>query len=290
MPQQTENFIKLDSVHFTYRTDEEQNQEVLDDITLNIEQGDFVAVLGHNGSGKSTLAKLFNALLEPESGKVYVNGMDSSAEENKLKIRQIVGMVFQNPDNQLVATVVEEDVAFGPENLGIEPDEIRRRVDESLKAVDMYKYKDHAPHKLSGGQKQRVAIAGVIAMRSRCIVLDEPTAMLDPHGRKEVMSIIKKLNREHGITVIYITHYMDEAAQADRIVVMNRGKILMDAAPKEVFAQVEALKEVGLDVPQTTQLAYELRREGIALPQDILSEGECVENLCKLMEESYCQS
>ena len=289
------SFITLDSVHFTYRTEEEQGQKVLDDITLNINQGEFVAVLGHNGSGKSTLAKLFNALLEPENGKVYVNGMDSSSEENKLKIRQIVGMVFQNPDNQLVATVVEEDVAFGPENLGVEPDEIRRRVDESLKAVDMYKYKDHAPHKLSGGQKQRVAIAGVIAMRSRCIVLDEPTAMLDPHGRKEVMSIIKRLNREHGITVIYITHYMDEAAQADRIVVMNRGKILMNAAPKEVFAQVEALKEVGLDVPQTTQLVYELRREGIALPEDILSEDilsedECAEILCKLMEESYCQS
>ena len=222
-----------------------------------------MAVLGHNGSGKSTLAKCFNAINIPESGDVYADGMNTKVEKNLLPIRQRVGMVFQNPDNQIVATIVEEDVAFALENMGVEPTEIRRRVDEALKTVGMYEYRSHAPHKLSGGQKQRVAIAGIIAMRPDCILLDEPTAMLDPKGRAEVMKTIKMLNRENGVTIVLITHYMEEAAQADRVVVVDGGEIVMDSVPKKVFSQVETLKNLGLDVPQVTELAYGLKKSGI---------------------------
>lgn len=263
---------------------------VLDDINLSVEKGEFVAVLGHNGSGKSTLAKHFNAILTPVSGKVYVSGMDTSEESHLYEIRQQVGMVFQNPDNQIVATVVEDDVAFALENLGVEPQEIRRRVDEALKEVDMYEYRKHAPHQLSGGQKQRVAIAGIIAMRPECVVLDEPTAMLDPRGRREVLSTIGRLNRENGTTVVLITHYMDEAVKADRVVVVDTGKVLLDGIPKQVFKHVNLLKEVGLDVPQVTELAFQLRENGVDIPDDILEEEECVQYLTKLLEESNCPS
>ena len=257
---------------------------VLQNLSVQIGRGEFVAVLGHNGSGKSTLAKHFNAILLPQGGKVYVEGMDTAEENNLLPIRQTVGMVFQNPDNQIVATIVEEDVAFGLENMGVPPAEIRRRVDEALKAVGMYEYREHAPHQLSGGQKQRVAIAGIIAMRPKCIVLDEPTAMLDPRGRTEVMRTIRSLNHESQITVVLITHYMDEAAQADRVIVMDGGKVLLDDVPHRVFSQVQVLKSVGLDVPQATELAYELRRAGVNLPDDILDDQEFVEKFMSLME------
>ena len=283
------SFIEIKDLHFSYVNDLEEppvKTEVLKGINLNIEKGEFVAVLGHNGSGKSTLAKCINAINLPESGAVYVNGMDTLDENNLLPIREKVGMVFQNPDNQIVATIVEEDVAFALENMGVEPNEIRRRVDEALKTVGMYEYRLHAPHKLSGGQKQRVAIAGIIAMKPDCILLDEPTAMLDPRGRREVLSTIQELNRENGITVILITHYMDEAVKAERVVVIDEGNILLDGTPKEVFRNVEQLKSVGLDVPQVTELAYELRKEGIDIPDDILTEDECVAYLSKLLEES----
>ena len=250
---------------------------------LEIRQGSFVAVLGHNGSGKSTLAKHLNAVLLPTGGKVYVLGMDTADERYLLDIRRTVGMVFQNPDNQIVANVVEEDVAFAPENLGVPSDEIRRRVDDALKAVGMYEYREHAPHLLSGGQKQRVAIAGVIAMEPRCIVLDEPTAMLDPIGRADVLRTIRTLNREKGITVVLITHHMDEAAQADRLVVMSKGKVIADGAPKEVFQDVEGLKAVGLTVPQTTELLWQLRQEGLNVPLDALSDEECAAALRDLL-------
>ena len=277
-----EPIIQIEDLHFTY-DDEEKPKVVLDGVDLQIEEGSFVAVLGHNGSGKSTLAKHLNAILLPSGGKVYVDGMDTADEQTLLDIRRTVGMVFQNPDNQIVANVVEEDAAFGPENLGIPPAEIRQRVDEALKAVGMYEYRLHAPHLLSGGQKQRVAIAGILAMRPRCVVLDEPTAMLDPIGREEVLSCIKQLNEKAGVTVVLITHHMDEAAQAQRLIVMAKGKIVADGTPKEVFQKVEELRAVGLTVPETVSLLWELRQSGLDVPLDALSEDECVDVHFKLL-------
>ena len=275
--------IQTEDLRFTYPAAEGVAPVVLDGVDLEIAQGSFVAVLGHNGSGKSTLAKHMNAILLPSGGKVYVDGIDTADEDRLLDIRRTVGMVFQNPDNQIVANVVEEDVAFAPENLGVPPEEIRHRVDEALKQVGMYEFREHAPHLLSGGQKQRVAIAGVIAMRPRCIVLDEPTAMLDPVGRREVMETIKALNRESGVTVVLITHHMDEAAQADRLVVMSGGHIVADGAPRAVFQQVEALRAVGLTVPETTALLWELRQEGLDVPLDALSDEACAQALYQLI-------
>ena len=275
--------IQTQGLRFSYPAAEGVTPAVLDGVSLEIEEGSFVAVLGHNGSGKSTLAKHMNAILLPSGGTVYVDGIDTSDENQLLDIRRTVGMVFQNPDNQIVANVVEEDVAFAPENLGVPPAEIRQRVDDALKAVNMYAYRDHAPHLLSGGQKQRVAIAGVIAMQPRCIVLDEPTAMLDPIGRKDVLRTIKTLNRERGVTVVLITHHMDEAAQADRLVVMAKGRVVADGAPKEVFSQVEDLRRVGLTVPQTVALLWELRQAGCDLPLDALSDEECAQALYQLL-------
>lgn len=282
--------IQAENLDFSYQNHEDGTSiPVLKGIDFTVHDGEFVAVLGHNGSGKSTLAKHLNAILLPSGGKVYVFGIDSQNENKLFDIRQQVGMVFQNPDNQIVATVVEEDVAFGPENLGIPQPEIRRRVDDALKSVGMYEFRKHAPHLLSGGQKQRVAIAGIIAMRPKCIVLDEPTAMLDPKGRREVMETIVKLNREEGITVILITHYMDEAVKANRVVVMEQGKIMLDGPPKNVFSQVERLKAIGLDVPQVTELAYLLRQEGLALPDDILETDAFIADLTKLLGDSQCR-
>ena len=278
--------IAADGVVFGYPKESGELNIVLRGITLHIREGEFVAVLGHNGSGKSTIAKHMNAILVPNEGRVTVGGIDTTDESRLYDIRQQVGMVFQNPDNQIVATIVEEDVAFGPENIGVEPAEIRRRVDEALADVGMSEYQEHAPHQLSGGQKQRVAIAGIIAMRPRCVVLDEPTAMLDPKGRREVMRTIQRLNRENGITVVLITHYMEEAAQAGRVVVMNDGEILYDAPPREVFSHVTELKEVGLDVPQATELCWRLRRAGVDLPADVLTEEEAVEAISKILEVS----
>ena len=277
-----DTIIKTENLRFTYAEAGEVNPLVLDGVSLNIEAGTFVAVLGHNGSGKSTLAKHLNAILLPSGGKVYVDGIDTMDEERLLDIRRTVGMVFQNPDNQIVANVVEEDVAFAPENLGVPPEEIRRRVDDALKTVGMYEYREHAPHLLSGGQKQRVAIAGVLAMAPRCIVLDEPTAMLDPIGRAEVMKTIKSLNRTAGVTVVLITHHMDEAAQADRLVVMSKGKIIADGPPREVFQRVEELKAVGLTVPETVELCWALRQDGLDLPLDALSDEACAQALYHL--------
>ena len=274
--------IAADGVSFQYEYPDEPPLKVLENLDLHIERGTFVALLGHNGCGKSTIAKHFNAMLLPTGGTVLVEGMNTADEEHKYDIRRTVGMVLQNPDNQLVSTIVEEDVAFGPENLGVPPAEIRRRVDDALRTVDMYDYKDHSPHKLSGGQKQRVAIAGILAMEPACIVLDEPTAMLDPHGRREVMDTIRRLNRERGITIVLITHYMDEAVQADRVVVMDEGKIRMDGTPREVFSRVEELRAVELDVPQPTELCHRLRQEGVPLPEGILTAEECVEALSML--------
>ena len=279
--------IEFENVSFRYESDDEDQLLPLavSEVTLGIEQGSFVAILGHNGSGKSTLAKLTNAINIPESGKVFVNGMDTSDEAHTDDIRKTVGMVFQNPDNQIVATIVEDDVAFGPENLGVEPSEIRKRVDNALKAVDMYDYRESEPHKLSGGQKQRVAIAGVIAMQTKCIVLDEPTAMLDPNGRREVISTIKRLNKEMGITVVLVTHYMDEAVQADRVVVMDNGRIIMDGTPKAVFSDADKLIKVGLDIPQATQLARSLMAKGIEIRTDLLDENEFVDAILALLKE-----
>ena len=262
---------------------EDDGANVLDNVSLEFEHGEMTAVLGHNGCGKSTFAKHLNAILLPEGGKVYIDGIDTKDEDRLYDIRQRVGMVFQNPDNQIVSSIVEEDVAFALENLGVEPSEIRKRVDEALKAVGMYKYRMHSPHQLSGGQKQRVAIAGIIAMRPECIVLDEPTAMLDPNGRKEVMRTITELNQKYGITIILITHYMEEAAMCGRIIVMDKGKVLMDDKPEEVFSRVEELKAVGLDVPQATELKYELNRYGLDLDTHIINEDECAEALIKLL-------
>ena len=275
--------IKTEDLRFSYPAAEGVSPEVLDGVDLAIKEGSFVAVLGHNGSGKSTLAKHMNAILLPSGGKVYVDGIDTTDEDRLLDVRRAVGMVFQNPDNQIVANVVEEDVAFAPENLGVPPEEIRKRVDEALKAVNMYEFREHAPHLLSGGQKQRIAIAGVIAMEPRCVVLDEPTAMLDPTGRADVLRTIKALNQERGVTVVLITHHMDEAAQADRLVVMSKGRVVADGVPKEVFSHVEELKAVGLTVPQTTQLLWELRQEGISVPLDALSDEECAAALWSVL-------
>ena len=276
--------LETKDLRFSYASDEGSAPIVLDGVNIAIEEGSFVAVLGHNGSGKSTLAKHMNAILLPSGGTVYVDGIDTADESKLLDIRRTVGMVFQNPDNQIVANVVEEDVAFAPENLGVPPEEIRQRVDDALKAVNMYEYREHAPHLLSGGQKQRIAIAGVIAMAPRCIVLDEPTAMLDPTGRADVLRTLKTLNRERGVTVILITHHMDEAAQADRLIVMAKGKVVADGAPKEVFSHVEELKAVGLTVPHTTELLWQLRQEGLNVPLDALSDEECAAALKSLLE------
>ena len=275
--------IKTEDLRFSYPAAEGVSPVVLDGVDLAIKEGSFVAVLGHNGSGKSTLAKHMNAILLPSGGKVYVDGIDTTDEDRLLDIRRAVGMVFQNPDNQIVANVVEEDVAFAPENLGVPPEEIRKRVDEALKAVNMYEFREHAPHLLSGGQKQRIAIAGVIAMEPQCVVLDEPTAMLDPTGRADVLRTIKALNQERGVTVVLITHHMDEAAQADRLVVMSKGRVVADGVPKEVFSHVEELKAVGLTVPQTTQLLWELRQEGLSVPLDALSDEECAAALWSVL-------
>ncbi len=269
--------------HYTDENGERTSPDILKDISLSIDKGDFVALLGHNGSGKSTFAKHMNAILLPSAGTMTVDGIDTKDESQRFTLRSHVGMVFQNPDNQIVATIVEEDVAFGPENLGIPPQEIRERVDDALKAVEMYEYRQHAPSQLSGGQKQRVAIAGIIAMRPDCIVLDEPTAMLDPSGRREVMNTIHMLNREYGITIVLITHYMEEAAQANRVVVMDDGKVVLDNTPKEVFSHVETLKKIGLDVPQVTELAYRLQQAGCPVDVHMISEEECVASLTKLL-------
>ncbi len=280
-----EKLIAAEHLSFHY-TDEEgkpASPEILKDLTLTLEAGSFVAVLGHNGCGKSTLAKHMNAILLPTGGKMWIAGIDTCDEEKLYEIRQHVGMVFQNPDNQIVATIVEEDVAFGPENLGLPPETIRERVDDALKAVGMYEYRMHAPNQLSGGQKQRIAIAGIIAMRPSCIVLDEPTAMLDPKGRMEVMKTIRMLNRSYGITIVLITHYMEEAAQANRVVVMDDGKVVLDNTPKEVFSHVETLKKIGLDVPQVTELAYRLQQAGCPVDVHMISEEECVASLTKLL-------
>ncbi len=277
--------IETQKLHFSYDGGEGSPEvKVLEGITLSIGEGEFVAVLGHNGSGKSTLAKHFNAILLPGGGKVYIEGIDTSIEERIYDIRQRVGMVFQNPDNQIVATIVEEDVAFALENLGVPPKEIRERVDEALKSVGMYDYRERAPYQLSGGQKQRVAIAGIIAMRPRCIVLDEPTAMLDPSGRKEVLKTIRRLNRDYGITIVLITHYMDEAARADRVVVMDNGRVVLDNTPREVFKNIALLKEIGLDVPQVTELSASLKESGVEMPDGILFEDECIDAVAAALD------
>ncbi|MBO5098455.1 MAG: energy-coupling factor transporter ATPase [Agathobacter sp.] len=271
-------------VHEFIRRDEEDNVEsittALDHVDLRVEPGEFIAILGHNGSGKSTLAKHINALLTASEGTIWVDGMDVSEEENVIPVRKSAGMVFQNPDNQIIASVVEEDVAFGPENIGVPTDEIWARVEKSLKNVGMTKYRTHSPNKLSGGQKQRVAIAGVMAMKPKCIVFDEPTAMLDPNGRKEVLKAAHELNREKGVTVILITHYMEEVVDADYVYVMEDGKIIMDGKPREIFSRVEELKKHRLDVPQMTLLAHELRKSGLPIPKGILTREELVEAIC----------
>ena len=276
--------IRFDDVDFSYLSDEEENHEeieVIKKLNLSIEEGSFVAVLGHNGSGKSTIAKLINGILVPKSGTVTVNGITTENEDNVFEIRKNVGMVFQNPDNQIVASIVEEDVAFGVENLGVPSEEIRRRVDEALKTVGMYELREKAPHKLSGGQKQRVAVAGIIAMKPKCIVLDEPTAMLDPSGRKEVIDTIKKLNNEDRITIILITHYMDEAVEADRVVVVDNGRIKMDDTPENLFSRVDEIKALGLDVPQATELIYSA---GLKSENTILNADDCVKFIKSRLE------
>ena len=279
--------IKADDLVFDYiRRDEEGNvenvTEAVDHVSLDVEQGQFIAILGHNGSGKSTLAKHINAILKPTEGEMTVDGMSTSEEDNVWSVRQTAGMVFQNPDNQIVATIVEEDVAFGPENLGVQTDEIWERVNKALESVNMTMYRGYSPNKLSGGQKQRVAIAGVLAMKPKCIVLDEATAMLDPLGRKEVMSAIIELNKVEKITVILITHYMNEAVLADKIFVMDKGKIAMEGTPRQVFSHVEKIRELRLDVPAATAMAYELRKAGYNIPKDILTRDELVEAVCQL--------
>ena len=275
--------IECRNLIFKYTAGENQEEKIaINDVNLQIKEGEFIAILGHNGSGKSTMAKHMNALLIPTEGKMLVNKMDTSDMNNLWNIRETAGMVFQNPDNQLVATIVEEDVAFGPENLGVPPEEIRKRVDEALERVGMSEYKRHAPHLLSGGQKQRIAIAGILAMKPKCIIFDEPTAMLDPSGRKEVLDTIIDLNKNYGITVILITHYMDEAAKADRIVVMDKGKLILDGKTRDVFSNVEKMKSIGLDVPQVTELSYELQKAGINIDTRILDVNEMVNAICQL--------
>lgn len=276
-----DNIVKVNNISFEYITDEAK-LKAIDNLSLDVKKGEFVAIIGHNGSGKSTLSKNLNAILMPTEGNILIDDMDTKEEERLWDIRQTAGMVFQNPDNQIVATIVEEDVAFGPENLGIEPKEIRRIVEESLKSVGMYDLRDRQPHLLSGGQKQRVAIAGIIAMRPKCIIFDEATAMLDPSGRKEVMKTIKRLNKEENITVIHITHFMEEAVEADRVVVMEKGKKILEGTPKEVFSKIKMLKEIGLDVPCMTELSSLLIEEGINISSDILTVDEMVMELCQL--------
>ena len=278
-----DNIIELKNVVFDYTDDNDMPVTVLNGTSLSIERGSFTAVLGHNGSGKSTMAKLLNALDVPASGTVTVNGMDTADDKHTFDIRKTVGIVFQNPDNQIVSSIVEEDVAFGPENLGVPPEEIRRRVDAALKAVDMYDYRNHAPFKLSGGQKQRIAIAGILAMEPECIVLDEPTAMLDPKGRREVIETVQQLNRQKGMTIVLITHYMDEAALADRVVVMDNGKFILDGTPMEVFSHIGELKAVGLDVPQPTELVSLLKADGVDVDTEVLDVDGCVNALSKVL-------
>ncbi|MEG1426337.1 MAG: energy-coupling factor transporter ATPase [Oscillospiraceae bacterium] len=275
--------MEVKGLRFVYNPEDVDCREVLHGIDLQIEEGEFVSLLGHNGCGKSTLAKIFNGMYLPTSGEVYIDGILTASEENQLEVRRRVGLVQQNPDNQLVAGIVEEDVAFGPENLGVPPKEIRRRVDEALKTVGMYEFREHAPFKLSGGQKQRVAIAGILAMETKCIVLDEPTAMLDPRGRQEVLETIRRLNRDKGITIVLITHYMDEAVLSDRVIVMDSGTILTQGTPREVFQNVELLKRHQLDVPQATELACKLRAAGINLGGSPLNTKECIALLEKYL-------
>ncbi|MDP4147310.1 MAG: energy-coupling factor transporter ATPase [Bacillota bacterium] len=279
-----DKMIECKDVVYKYDNGEENTHSsiAVDGVNIEVKKGEFVVILGRNGSGKSTIAKHMNALLTPTEGKVYISGLDTLVEENVWDIRKTAGMVFQNPDNQLVATIVEEDVAFGPENLGIEPSEIRRRVDNSLKKVNMFEYRKHAPHLLSGGQKQRIAIAGILAIEPQCIIFDESTAMLDPSGRKEVINAILDLNKNHGLTIVLITHYMEEAVEADRIIVMDRGKIINQGNPREVFQNVEIMKNIGLDVPQMTELSFELQKEGIDINSEILTIDEMVNALCQL--------
>ena len=282
-----QEMIKADKLVYNYRKYDEEGREketirAVDGVSFEVEKGDFVAILGHNGSGKSTLAKHINALLTPSEGTLWVNGLDTREEENLWDVRQSAGMVFQNPDNQIIGTIVEEDVGFGPENMGVPTKEIWERVEESLKAVNMLKYRHHSPNKLSGGQKQRVAIAGVVAMHPKCIVLDEPTAMLDPNGRKEVIRAVRALNQVEDITVILITHYMEEVIYANKVLVMDDGKVVMQGMPREIFSQVETLKSYRLDVPQATLLAWELKKAGLDLPDGILTREELVEALCQL--------
>ena len=279
------NIVEFHNVTFCYDADEgeQQPEPAIRDFTFNVKKGEFVAVLGHNGSGKSTVAKLSNSILIPNEGKVLVKGMDTADEDLSYEIRKTVGVVFQNPDNQIVASIVEEDVAFGPENLGLPREEIRKRVDDSLKAVGMYEYRHHEPHKLSGGQKQRVAIAGIIAMRPECIFLDEPTAMLDPKGRKEVMDTVIKLNKEYGISIVFITHFMEEAVLADRVAVIDNSRLLLEGTPKEVFKQEDLLRSVGLDIPQITNLAREMKKSGVKVDDSVLTLNEFVENITALL-------
>lgn len=284
--------VKAKNLTFEYiRRDEDGNVEgitkAVDNVSIDIKQGDFVAVLGHNGSGKSTFAKHLNALVMPTEGTVWVDGMDTMEEENTLKVRQTAGMVFQNPDNQIVGTLVDEEVGFGPENIGVPTEEIWERVEKSLKAVGMYAFRNQSPNKLSGGQKQRIAIAGIVAMKPKCIVLDEPTAMLDPLGRKDVLNVLHELNRQENVTVILITHYMEEVIDIDKLYVMDDGKLVMSGTPREIFSQVEKLKELRLDVPHVTELAYELQKEGVPLKNGILTSEEFTEELIRVRNEGF---